>query len=61
MRTPQPGYPDTDVMASFIKLITLGAEKPDALGPVESAAWDRLAEEVAHAKRRGRIVEIPPE
>lgn len=50
---PQAGYPDTDVVASFVKLITLGVEEPGDLDPVESAAWDRLAEEVAEAKTPG--------
>jgi hypothetical protein len=54
-------YPDADTMARFMREITLVAAKPDDLTPVESAAWDRLAAEVADITRRGHIVEIPAE
>ena len=60
-RKPIPVYPDTDVMTRMLKDITLGASKPGDLSPIESAAWDRLAAEVAEARAEGYIIEIPAE
>jgi hypothetical protein len=54
-------HPDTDTMTRWLRDITLGASKPSDLSPMESEAYDRLAADVAAAKKRGRIIEIPPE
>ena len=58
-RTRPHARPNFDTLSQWARQITLGAEKPDDLSPMESASWDRLAAEVEEMRDSGIVIDIP--
>lgn len=56
---------DSDVMARILAQVTIGIPKAEAKGfkmdDEASAAWDRIEAEVAEAKAKGQIIDVPNE